>query len=212
MIGEQILSGLSNSDGDWILESPADKTLVIVDGAWEDLKIVPGAFTFGGSSDPSLTNWQPGGSGATFKVYSFAKNDQVFATCQMPHAYQLGTDLKFHIHWTPKDRGITESGKLVGWKVDYSIANVNGTFPVSGTVDLSDAVTGTNDKHEITSSVTVSGTGLNISHIIMCRIYRSDTGADDTWVGTTAAQSPALLEFDIHFQQNTLGSRQEVVK
>jgi len=179
---------------------------------WDDLRVVPGAFQFVGSGDPTLSNWQPGGAGTTFKVYKFQKNDAVYASTQMPHSYKEGTDLYFHIHWTPCDRGNEEDGNLVGWKVDYTIANVNGTFVSSSTVDLSDACSGTDDKHEITSSVQVSGTGLKISHIIMLKIYRSDTGADDTWVGSTAAQSPAILEFDIHFQINSYGSRQETVK
>lgn len=179
---------------------------------WDDLRIVPGSFQRAGSSDPTLSDWQPGGSGTTFKVYKFSKNDEVFASVQMPHGYKEGTDLQFHIHWTPCDRGNEEIGNAVGWKVDHSIANVNGTFPSSSTVDLSDTVTGTDDKHEITSSVTVSGTGLTISHMIVLRIYRSDTGTDDTWVGNTAATSPAILEFDIHFEKNTGGSRTEFAK
>jgi len=179
---------------------------------WDDLRIVPGAFSFAGNADPSLQDWQPGGSGAEFKIYKFKKNDEVFATCQMPHTYLEGSDLQFHIHWTPADRGNEESGNAVGWKVDHSIANISTVFPSSSTVDLSDTATGTDDFHEITSSVTVSGTGLKISHIVALRIYRSDTGTDDTWSGSTNANSPALFEFDIHFQVNSAGSRQELVK
>jgi len=179
---------------------------------WDDLRIVPGAFKFAGTADPSLVNWQPGGSGATLKVYAFKKNDVVFASCQMPHSYKEGSDLHFHIHWTPKNRGSTESGKYVGWKVDYTIADVHGTFGSTTTLDLSDACTGTNDYHEITSSVNVSGIGLHISHMIILRIYRSDTGTDDTWVGTTNATSPVLLEFDIHYQKDTIGSDEELTK
>ena len=48
--------------------------------------------------------------------------------------------------------------------------------------------------------------------MLVCRLYREDTGADDTWTGGTNATSPALLEFDIHFEIDTMGSRQEVVK
>ena len=64
----------------------------------------------------------------------------------------------------------------------------------------------------MTSSVTVSGTGLGISSMVALRIYRSDTGDDDTWSGATAAQSPALLEFDIHFEIDRPGSRAVATK
>jgi hypothetical protein len=192
----------------------ADGTLKFNGNAtvWDDLRIVPGAFTFLGVGDPTLSAWQPAGSGATFRVYKFQKDNEAFASCQMPHGYKEGSDLYFHLHWTPADRGNEESGNTVGWKVDYTIANTDGTFPSSSTADLSDTCSGTDDEHELTSSVQVSGTGLTLSHIIMLRIYRSDTGTDDTWVGTTAAQSPAILEFDIHFEKDTVGSRQELVK
>jgi hypothetical protein len=186
--------------------------LYLISVAWDDLRILPGAFTFAGASDPTLENWQPGGSGSTFKIWKFQKNDEVFASCQMPHSYKEGTDVCFHIHWTPADRGNEESGAFVGWKVDYSVANIGGNFGASATVDLSSECSGVDDRHELGACVTVSGTGLEISHIFWLRIYRSDTGGDDTWAGATTAQSPALLEFDIHFQMNTLGSREELTK
>ena len=186
--------------------------LTIQDTDWDDMRILPGAFDFAGSADPTLSDWQPGGSGATFKVYKFQKDNEVFASTQMSHAYKEGTDLELHIHWTPADRGNEESGAAVGWKVDYTIANVNGTFGSSSTADFSDTVTGTDDKHEITSAVVIDGTGLTISHMILMRIYRSDTGADDTWAGSTAAQSPAILEVDVHYEINTFGSSAQFTK
>lgn len=196
------------SPSDLLLDCGTDKTLELQETVWDDLRIIPGNFQRAGVSDPTLSGWQPGGTGATFQVYKFQIDDEVFASCQMPHSYKEGTDLYFHIHWTPCDRGNEESGNTVGWKVDYSIANPYGIFGSSGTVDLSSTCTGTDDYHERSSAVAVSGTGLTISHIVMLRIYRSDTGTDDTWAGITAAQSPALLEFDIHFEINTMGSRQ----
>jgi len=180
---------------------------------WDDMRIVPGAFEFAGSSDPTLEDWQPTGSGATLQVYKFRKNDQVFASIQIPHDYRIGSDLYFHIHWTPCDRGNEESGALVGWKIDYTIADIGGNFGATATVDLSSACSGVDDKHEITDDVMVDGSGItNVSAMIMLRIYRSDTGADDTWAGSTAPQSPALLEFDIHYQKDTIGSLERLSK
>nr|NIT56081.1 hypothetical protein [Fodinibius sp.]NIW44238.1 hypothetical protein [Gammaproteobacteria bacterium]NIX55395.1 hypothetical protein [candidate division Zixibacteria bacterium]NIY24664.1 hypothetical protein [Fodinibius sp.] len=43
--------------------------------AWDDIRIVPGAFQFAGLSDPTLADWQPGGAGAIFKLYEFASGD-----------------------------------------------------------------------------------------------------------------------------------------
>jgi hypothetical protein len=172
---------------------------------WDDVRITPGAFTFPGSSDPTLSDWQPDGTGATFKVWKFQKGNEVFATAQMPHSYKLGTDLHFHIHWSPCDRGDDEGTADVAWMIDYSIANVHGNFPSSSTADLTTTCAGVDDRHELTPYIAIDGSGLLISNIIFMRIYRSATG--DTWVGTQTAQSPALLEVDIHYELDTVGSR-----
>lgn len=184
-----------------------------LDTAWDDMQILPGAFSFPGVSDPTRSVWQPGGSGAVFTVYKFEKNDIVGFTCQVPHTYKQGTDIKAHIHWTPCDRGAAEGvGALVGWKLDISWVNVNGVFVPSTTVDLSDACTGVDDQHEVSASVAVVGTGKNISSMIAGNIYRSDTGTDDTWAGATAVLSPAILEVDFHFEIDMPGSREEFTK
>ena len=178
---------------------------------WDDLRIVPGAFSFPGSADPGLYDWQPTGSGITFKVYKFNKNDYVTASCQMPHTYKEGSDLYFHIHWTPADRGTAEGTANVGWKVDYSIANIGDTFPAGSTSLHTDACQSTNDQHLLASGEVVDGSGLTISHVITLRIYREDDGANDTWSGTNS-QAPGLLEFDIHYQIDDRGSINESTK
>ena len=176
---------------------------------WDDLRIVPGAFQFAGSSDPTLSAWQPTGAGATFQVYEFTNADEVFFSIQMPHKYVQGSDLKPHIHWTPRARGVAESGKTVAWKLDYTIADVDENFIASATVDLTDTCSGVNEKHEITVSETIVGTNLLISHMIIGRIYRD---AGDSWATNTPGNRPVLLEFDIHYQLDTIGSQNEVSK
>ena len=187
-----------------------DKTIVLQEPVWEDLRIGSGKFEFGGATDPTLSDWQPGASGATFKVYKFQENDEAFFFAQIPHSYKEGTDILAHVHWTPGDRGAAESGTTVAWKMDISWANIGAAFPSSTNYDLSDTCTGTDDLHEISPEVTISGTGKTVSSMLSCRIYRDTTG--DTWVGTSAAQSPAGLEVDFHYQVNTLGSRTSTAK
>ena len=179
------------------------------ESVWDDLRIVPGAFEFAGVSDPALTTWQPGGSGATFRVYEFASGDEVFFTCQLQHKYKVGTDLKPHVHWTPGDRGNEENGNTVAWKVDYSWASINGVFAPSTTVDLTDTCNGIDDRHEISPSGTVVSADQGISSMLVCRLYRD---AGDTWSSAVVGQQPILLEFDFHFEIDTLGSELETSK
>lgn len=184
--------------------------IVYTDTLWDDLRIVPGAFQFVGTGDPTLVDWTPSGSGVTFKAYEFNNADRAFFMMQVPHNYKLGTDLKPHIHWTPGTRGNEENGNTVAWKMDYSIANIGAAFPTSGTVDLTDTCSGTDHLHEITPSGTITGTAItSVSTMLMCRIYR-DTG--DTWATNTTGNRPLLLEIDFHYEIDSPGSRQEVSK
>jgi len=178
-------------------------------GEWDDVRIVPGAFKFPGASDPTLSDWQPTGSGATFKVYEFNSNNEGFFSVQLPHSYKEGTDLSPHVHWTPRSRGAAESGKTVAWKVDYTITNINGAFVASATIDLTDTCDGTNEKHQLSGGADISGSTLTISAMIIGRVYRA---AGDTWATNTAGNRPVLLELDFHYQKNSVGSTSESSK
>lgn len=177
---------------------------------WDDIRIIPGAFDYAGVADPTLVNYQPGGTGRSYKLYEFANSDIAYATVQIPHSYKEGTDLDCHIHWTPGSNGTTESGNTVAWKVDVSWVNVDGTFPATTTLDCTDTCDGTNDKSQrAVASALLSGTGKKISSQLLIAIYR-DTG--DTWTGNTTGNLPLLIELDFHFQISTIGSRQETIK
>lgn len=184
------------------------------DSFWDDARTVPGAFQFGGAADPTLSDWQPGGAGATYKVLKFAKNDEIFATVQIPHRYREGADIEAHVHWTPCDRGAAEgAGVYVGWKVDYSWANINDAFPSSTTLFMTGTCSGTDDDHLVGEGISaIDGDGMDISSIMMCRVYREDSGGNDTWASAVGAQQPALLEFDLHIPIDSPGSEDEFVK
>jgi hypothetical protein len=190
----------------------ADGTVQFVGDAtvWDDIRIVPNVFDVPGLTDPDIISYQPTGSGATFKVYAFAKGDEGFFTIQLPHSYKHGSNLKAHVHWTPGTRGIAENGNVVQWRLDYSFAPISGSFPASQTLDLSDACDGTNHKHQMTSEVVISGVGLTISSQMWGRIYRWNN-VSDTWAGT-GANLPIFIEIDIHYEMDTCGSRDSALK
>ena len=203
---------LSKNVDDLELDCGANKTLVLVQDVWDDVRVVPGSFTRPGSSDPTLRTYTPGGAGTATYLYEFAKGDIVTFMVQIPHKYKEGEDISVHLHWTPGDNGAGESGNYVGWKVDYSWANVDGTFGSMATADLSDVCDGTDHKHQMTPEVTITGTGKDISSMLMCNLKRTDTGADDTWAGSGTGNLPMILEVDFHFPIDTIGSRQQATK
>lgn len=175
---------------------------------WDDIRINAGSFERPGVSDPTYVAYAPGGGGLTIYLPEFAINDFVSFLIQLPHSYKNGEDIYIHVHWTPGDRGNEEAGNTVGWKVDYAWANDGEAFGAMQTLDLSDTCTGTDHLHEKTTDVVISGTGKEISSMLICNLRRSDTGADDTWAGAISGQLPLALEVDIHFPMDTVGSRQ----
>ena len=191
----------------------ADGTLTFVGDAtnWDDIRIVPTLFDVIGNTDPSIVDYQPGGSGSTFKMYAFAKGDEGFFTIQLPHSYKPESDLKAHVHWTPGSRGVAENTKVVQWRLDYTITSIGSNFGTAQTISIPGTCSGIDHKHEKTAGVTIAGTGLGISSQLIGKIYRWND-ASDTWVGTTAAELPIFIEFDIHFEQNSVGSRQPTSK
>lgn len=183
------------------------KTLVLNTPVWDDLRITPGSFDRPGGSDPAYVAYTPSGAGTSTYALEFAVGSIASFFCQLPHGYKTGEDIKCHIHWTPGAKGVAENGKFVGWKLDYTWASIGSAFGAMATLDLSDACDGTNHKHQMTSDVTLTGTGKGISSMLICNVKRTDTGADDDWVGNTAGNLPLLLEIDFHFPVDTIGSR-----
>ena len=180
--------------------------------AWDDIRIIPGAFDFPGVADPTLVAYDVNGSGTSVYLYEFAKNDTASFTVQVPHTYQQGENIYVHVHWTPGANGAGENGVTVGWKVVYSWANIDGAFGNPATADCSDACAGTNHLHQMTPDVSITGTGKTISSMLLCNITRTDTGADDTWAGSGTGNLPLLLEVDFHIPIDTPGSRTSSAK
>jgi hypothetical protein len=206
--------GTFGSPVDLPVDCGAQKTIELVQVVYDDVRITPGAFDRPGSSDPAIVLYYPNAGAIGTYLYEFAKNNFVSFAVQIPHGYKTGSDISVHVHWTPGPNGAAENGKTVGWKVDYSWANIDGTFGDMQTADLSDACDGTNHKHQMTPEVVIDGhtAAKHISSMLICNLRRTDTGADDTWTGTLAGALPMILEVDFHFPIDTIGSRQAGAK
>lgn len=189
------------------IEKGGELSLIGDATVWDDLRVIPGSFDRPGISDPTIVAYDVNGGGVSTYLWQFAKNNIASFTVQLPHGYKQGEDISVHIHWTPGANGVTENGNTVGWKVQYSWANIDGNFGTMATADLSDACDGTNHKHQMTPGVTITGSGKNISSMLLCNVTRTDTGTDDTWSGTASGALPMLLEIDFHFPIDTIGSK-----
>lgn len=205
--GTKVLTNDITGTDDVVMTFGTGKTLKLATPVWDDLR-VPGLATRLGANAPDLEVFQD-----TLYLNAFAGTgtvEQAYFAVQVPHSYKEGTDLEAHIHWSHKIAEPSADGGVV-WKLDYSWVNIDGTFPTVGTIVMSEIWTDTPPPqfaHVMTEGATeLDGTGKTVSSMIVGRLYRDNAAVTDTF-----EEDALLLEFDFHFQIDTLGSRTEDAK
>ncbi len=183
-------------------EFEADGTLKMTGAAtvWEDLRFPATAVNPTGAPNPMSFDSDNVGF-----LASQNGTQCIAVVAQMPHSWKAGSDIEAHIHWGPTTTG---AGNVV-WLLEYRWVNIEAN-DASGWTEMSHlvvAVDGAAYKHQMDSFGTISGAGKNISSIITFRLSRLGGDAADTY------GSPAILkEFDLHYEQDTIGSRTMTTK
>jgi len=98
----------------------------------------------------------------------------------------------------------------IGIEFEYTWCDIGEDFSANSTLVTVDLPTGVNsdDKHQlgnITASG-ISGTGHGLSSILLCRIKRV-AGSTNPYAGGVA-----ILDFDIHYQIDAIGSDTIITK
>jgi hypothetical protein len=174
--------------------------------SWEDLRFDSNAAKAAGVKDPSHLAVL---GGLRTYVFSPTTQEELYLNCQMPHSWD-GSAIYPHVHWFA-----TTASTNIGcrWGLEYSWASLGTTFATPSTIygqTVSEATTVIQaNKHYLTSltSISPSTSQNDISSMLMCRLFR-----DATVVGDTFDQGAALLEFDIHYRSNGIGSKEEKSK
>ena len=122
--------------------------------------------------------------------------EMVGTLAQMSHRWKPGTRIYPHVHW------IQGADQNVDWRISYKWWNIGDPDPVTYTQVLLDSAvidytTGT--IQQLNTNVTgISGAGKTLSSMIQIKLYRKS----DNYTGEVQ-----LLQFDIHFQIDKIGSR-----
>ena len=156
----------------------------------------------GAASDPDYDT----GSGGW--LFDAGTTEVLYVIGQLPHRYKEGSTLYPHVHW---EKTTSASGDVM-WRLRYnwsrigevrtSLTTISGTSVVAATPDTDEA-----DKHLITAFPDISGTSSQISDMLVMRLERVGGNASDTY-GADAR----MIEFDIHYELDPGGSRQEFIK
>lgn len=126
-------------------------------------------------------------------LFSPVIRNEVFFDIQLPHSWVVGTNIQPHVHWSPMDN----SSGVVRFGLEYTLADINGTFSLTKTIYGSESVlSGEKYKHHMTSLgwIDMSSTTY-VSAMLICRLFRDATHEDDTYDGQICVH-----EFDAHYQ------------
>lgn len=195
-------------NNDFVVESDGTMRLENNATVWDDLNVFPDATTRSGSNSPTYSLFKNNGSGSQgvlLNYFSSTTEQELYFTVQIPHSYKLGTDLLPHVHWTTSSG--TPSGSDVVWGLEYTVMAIGGNFPNTQIIYATNVISeiGTpsgTGQHLISGFPAISGSGLGISTVLVCRIFRAVAQSGDTFGNNTG-----FLGIDFHYEQNTMGSR-----
>lgn len=183
---------------------------------YDDVRVEP-TVRGSGTKVPAYTAWTPAG-GSVSGLYCYLFDNAVLASekevnfkIQLPHGKKLGSVVHLHVHWMPTSTG--SAGQKVRWGLEYTKANPNAAFAAPGAfIYATDPInppstTPTQDTHYITEFADIDMTGDALSTIILCRLFRNSSHADDSFTGNVM-----LLYIDCHVEHDTLGSNDEYTK
>jgi len=127
---------------------------------------------------------------------------------EMAHRWKEATAIEVHVHWATNGLDATDRG--VKWEIDYTWANDSGSgvptaFAAATTVSAETLIpASTPDKTNIyTSVVSFTPVGGKIGAVLLMSLKRIASVTNPT-----PSNDPWVLMVGVHYQANTMGSRQ----
>ena len=135
---------------------------------------------------------------------------------QMPHEWKEGSAIRPHVHWYQR------SSNIPNWLLAYQFNSKGSTRPALNTdysnhtfaTLQSNAFTYTGDiLHQVSSFPEIDMSGFKLSDCIHFLIFRDTGNVSGLFAGVDPSGDPEHgLEFDIHYQIDSYGSTQELIK
>lgn len=123
--------------------------------------------------------------------------------CEILHDYKEGSDIQPHIHWA----ATTADAGNVKWNLAYMWVNRDGVYTGETIINVTVAASGVAWKEQRTNFPAISGTGKHIGSRFQFVLYRDPTDGADTY-----GHDAAAFDFGLHYERDTIGSRQITAK
>lgn len=182
--------------GDLTIRTGSGYTVVLEHPVYRDINIGGANFPPGASAPDLITI-----DSTSIQTRAFdgaTLTEQVSGGFELQHDYKEGTDIYPHAHFLTTTTGTGD----VKFFLDYYIVR-DGEAAVSGTLSNTQTVSGTAWEEFRIDFGTIDGSTLDIGAQIFFRLYCDPTDAEDTYT-----DDAALATVGIHYQVDTIGSRQ----
>lgn len=185
---------------DLVVKCGTEKTMELETAVYKDINL-------GGAVLPAVPGQQPDrdefvdstGTDTGIDTYAMAVGEAVGGSFELQHDYKEGTDLVFHVHWQGID---APSGTdYVKWQLTYTVAKNEATLDAATTITTETAF---DTQYEFIRSdfAAITGTNFDIGDQFLFTLERV-ASAGDAYAGDAL-----IATVGIHYQVNTLGSRQ----
>lgn len=185
----------------------SDGTYVAIGDAttWKDINL--GAATLSGPPGlrPATTEYLDNtGTGTNIYSLGFDIGEQIGGQFELQHDYAEGTDVSLHLHWQVTTTAPTGTDN-VKWQAEWTLAKSGETLSPTTTIVVEAAVD-TQYEFKFSAFPTIAGTSFEIGDQFLFTLTRIAASADD-YAGLIN-----VATVGIHYQVNTLGSREMVVE
>lgn len=174
---------------------------------WDDL-VTP--FTLAKVPAANAPNWES--FIGNLNAYTFAVDDYLEGTTEILHGWKESSTIDFHIHWATN--GLEEAEKAVKWQIEFTYADMDAddgvgeAFGATTTESSETAIPASTADltHMYTIIHNVELTSTIIGAQILWRVTRK------TADGTAPVANPFAFAVGIHYEKDTVGSREITTK
>lgn len=154
------------------------------------------------ASGTTVPTWAVFRNGLYAWRFSATSMNEIQVNFHLNHDYALGTPIYFHVHWSSASSPIGTGN--VRWGFEYIIAKGHGqeTFPASNIVYVEQSISTTYQHMVAEISTGITSASLEPDSLVMVRIFRDATHANDTYPNPTF-----ILTADMHYQANTFATK-----
>ncbi len=141
------------------------------------------------------------------KKFTFAINDFTdLEAKEIPHSYKTGSDYEWHFHIFTN--GLDGTDRTVKYQLEYAITDTDAVVSVLTESQQFTILANTTDLTHLKLSIpAIDGTGIMLEDDITVQFKRIATDS-----GTDPTSDPFVSMIGIHYEVDTVGSRQENVK